>query len=488
MSIQVNGTGTQRVIKSVNTTGAAGWQQMVTQFTPGVNQSVTVSIVGTGFTTGSLAFADLNMQPMPAINSGAWYEFQIPYFDDIGRTYNNIASNFAASLTYSTAGLYVLAGADALVLNGKTIYTPQTSIGLQANATTYIYYDSFIDAYVTKTTNTTDATQLLIYTVVTNGSVVTSKTINCPVAPFSGNNIQALSITGGTTGNIAAASITPYNLANSGVTSGFYGDAAMATHIPYFNVNAQGLIISATNVAIAFPVISVNSLTGAVSLGISNMNDATITSPSNGQYLSYNGSKWVNVAAPVAYYQNVYANLSAATQRPGLNFNSYFSVTDDNTNNVTSIGINTNGLTYDRIQLESANTLLGNSGGSSASPGEVPLQSSLGFSAGALGVAFAINKQNTNYPTVLADHNGFTVIACGGSGGGAAQLITLLAANTVPVGAPIRIKDIGGAALSFNITIQVAGGGNIDGASTFVIATNYGKALVASDGTKYYTL
>ena len=61
-----------------------------------------------------------------------------------------------------------------------------------------------------------------------------------------------------------------------------------------FTVNAKGLITAVSVVPIAFPVTSVNALTGAVSLGLSNLNDATITTPATNQLLQYNGTKWVN--------------------------------------------------------------------------------------------------------------------------------------------------------------------------------------------------
>lgn len=42
------------------------------------------------------------------------------------------------------------------------------------------------------------------------------------------------------------------------------------------------------------PVQSVNGLTGAISIGVSNLNDTSVSSPVSGQTLQYNGTSWVN--------------------------------------------------------------------------------------------------------------------------------------------------------------------------------------------------
>lgn len=489
LGITVNGSGTQRQIQTVNTGTQSGWQQMITQFTPSSNQNVTLTIGGTGFTSGTLAFADMTMQPIPAINSGGYYEYQVPYIDDIGKTYNNTASNFAASLNYSTSGLFITVGSDTLVMNGKTIYTTQQVIGFPSATTYYVFYDSWTDTYVYKTTNVADATQLLIYTIVTNGSVVTSKTISVPVAPFSGSNIQALSITAA---NIATATITASKLVNSGVMAGNYGDTTNSTHSLYLSVNAQGLVIGVTAVAINFPVTSVNGSTGVVSLGISNMNDATITTPSSGQFLKWNGTKWVNATITPNYYQTIYSSLTGQTQRPGLNFNGYFTLTDDSINNVTTVSITTSSLGYDRIQnTTGGNVLLGNSTGSAGAISEQGVTTDLLLSSGQLSVNYVINKQNTaTYPSVATDFTGQTIIECQYSVTGAMTINLPTGSGAIPIGRGLMIKDISGAAATHNITIvpNIAAGQTIDGANSLVISTNYGKTKIYWDGTQWYTI
>ena len=100
---------------------------------------------------------------------------------------------------------------------------------------------------------------------------------------------QTITLSGDVTGS-GTTSITT-TLSSTGVTAGSYGDA---THVGTFTVDAKGRLTAASSVAINFPVTSVNGSTGDVSLGIANMNDATITTPSSGQLLRYNGTKWVN--------------------------------------------------------------------------------------------------------------------------------------------------------------------------------------------------
>jgi hypothetical protein len=63
------------------------------------------------------------------------------------------------------------------------------------------------------------------------------------------------------------------------------------------------------------------------------------------------------------------------------------------------------------------------------------------------------------------------------------RTITLPAATAVGPGAKYTIKDESGAAATNNITIARAGADTIEGATSLVISTNYGKATLYSDGT-----
>lgn len=69
-----------------------------------------------------------------------------------------------------------------------------------------------------------------------------------------------------------------------------------------------------------------------------------------------------------------------------------------------------------------------------------------------------------------------------------ARSIVLPTAATTNKNKKYIIKDISGSAGANNITISVTGGGNIDGAATLVISSNYGKATVVNTGTHWFTI
>lgn len=64
-----------------------------------------------------------------------------------------------------------------------------------------------------------------------------------------------------------------------------------------------------------------------------------------------------------------------------------------------------------------------------------------------------------------------------------ARAITLCAANAVPAGYLLTIKDESGGANSNNITVSRAGSDTIDGATTATITSNYGIIRLYSDGS-----
>lgn len=83
-----------------------------------------------------------------------------------------------------------------------------------------------------------------------------------------------------------------------------------------------------------------------------------------------------------------------------------------------------------------------------------------------------------NYTAVAGDY------LIGVTSTAAARTITLPGASAA--GTVYIVKDESGGAGTNNITVQGATG-NIDGAATKVINTNYGSVSVFSDGTNYFT-
>ncbi len=115
-----------------------------------------------------------------------------------------------------------------------------------------------------------------------------------------------LTITGGTAAVIGSG--LSIALATVNANTGVFGSTTL---VPQITVNGKGLITAVASQTIAFPVTSVNTLTGAVSLGISNMNDATITTPTANQVLQYSGTRWINTTP--SYISSAITSLNGLT-------------------------------------------------------------------------------------------------------------------------------------------------------------------------------
>lgn len=96
------------------------------------------------------------------------------------------------------------------------------------------------------------------------------------------------------------------------------------------------------------------------------------------------------------------------------------------------------------------------------------------------GQTVSVNPQTVNYSVQINDY----LIGCDSTGN--LILITLPTASADNTGQVYVVKDQGGAANANNITIDVTGGGNIDGSATAVINQAYGLLEFYSNGTQWY--
>ena len=65
---------------------------------------------------------------------------------------------------------------------------------------------------------------------------------------------------------------------------------------------------------------------------------------------------------------------------------------------------------------------------------------------------------------------------------------TINLTENAPAGRVVIVKDERGTAASANITVSRSGSDTIDGATSVVIATNYGSAAFYSDGANWWTV
>ena len=107
------------------------------------------------------------------------------------------------------------------------------------------------------------------------------------------------------------------------------------------------------------------------------------------------------------------------------------------------------------------------------------------FANGITGYAFSatgVVAKTANY-TVDAGGTPDAVVLCDSATGTSAFTITMPSAA---IGRRLTVKDSGGGAASYNITIATPSSETIDGSATFVLNINYGAVTLTSDGTNWF--
>lgn len=103
------------------------------------------------------------------------------------------------------------------------------------------------------------------------------------------------------------------------------------------------------------------------------------------------------------------------------------------------------------------------------------------------GISVASSGRRVNRTATAISYTALTTdFIVGVTSTAAARTITLPAAATAVVGCIYVIKDESGAAATNNITVDGNGSETIDGATTYVINTNYGAVCLYTDGTAWY--
>lgn len=141
----------------------------------------------------------------------------------------------------------VIGGTNPITGSGTLTFTLAGNLqGLSSLSTLGFVQRTAANTFTAAALVSTDITSALGYTPYSN--------LN-PAAFISGN--QTITLTGAVTGS--GTTSIPTTLANSGVAAGTYGDA---THVGVFNVNAKGLITTASSVAISNPALTIPTFTG----------------------------------------------------------------------------------------------------------------------------------------------------------------------------------------------------------------------------------
>ena len=149
---------------------------------------------------------------------------------------------------------------------------------------------------------------------------------NARIIAASGDATWSVSFNG--SANVSSA----LTLANTGVTATTYGNSGS---VPTIAVDAKGRITSASNTAIAFPITSVNTFTGDVTLTTSNIAEGT-----NQYFTSARAQAAISGTAPISVASGV-----VSISQSGTATNGYLSSTDWNTFNGKSPAVGSTSIT-----------------------------------------------------------------------------------------------------------------------------------------------
>lgn len=327
----------------------------------------------------------------------------------------NVASNSGTPVVISSGDtLTITAG---LGLSGITSATDIITLSLNAN----------LDALTDVTMGTPSTGNFLIYS---SGSTWVNSTYT-PMQTVSAVDTSEIDFT--------ATGTTAYSfsavLATTTVVAGSYGSAASGTT---FTVDSKGRLTAAGTVAIAFPI---NQLTDV---------DTVTSAPSNGQFLSWNGTNWVpsTVSVPVSGATN---GLQVISGNVGLG---------GTLTSGTTITLGANNLNFDI-----------NSTGKIGVDTTTPTS---GFDVNTSVSCGAIKTVTTS--TSLTDADYMLLVNCTSG-----STITLPDVSTVTRREYV-IKKIGGG----NVTIDPFASDLIDGATTYTISSSYVSIKLKCDGAAWY--
>ena len=295
VTISINGSGYQFVNNTPrqgDDLGGGAWLVASTEYVPDVNQNVTVTVQANGFTAGTYVnLSDLVVEVLTVTSIGPNYDYSLTQVRDSQLMYNSIANSFVYTGGNQTnTGLVASISKAIYNINGTILAIPATSVTLPANTNSYLFYDTWTNAYQVKLVALPDFTEIVLYSFVTNGSAVTSSTDMRVTTPFVGTAIAPATITGT---QIASDTIADSNLTTTGVTG--------ATYVGSVTVNPQGRITTATNLF-------------------------TFTSPLSNAFLQYNtgSSQWVNTQAPIIDAGTTTIAVDATVNSPALTFRGYY--------------------------------------------------------------------------------------------------------------------------------------------------------------------